>query len=245
MRRLFTLASASLAVLAGGSAVQAQHGHAHGHVSGHGGYSHSGYGHSSYGHGGYVHGGYGYGGHIHGGHTHGHIHALPLGGYFGYYGAGSPYAYQPAVSYPAYPYPSVVSTPVVTAPLVQPAVAVSPPVVTPAEAVTTSTSLKPNAIPPYTGPGVTLRLPAEYPGSVYVQVDRREVEVKPGTEVVLKDKPAYRVEFDRGGEFGTSSSDITEGVYKFKVADKGWFLVPDDAAAGGVRRNALPGDPKK
>lgn len=242
MKRLFTLASAAAAVLAGGTVAQAQHGHAHGHVSGHGGVSHSGYSHGGYGHGGYGHAGYVHGGYGYYGHVHGHIHALPLGGY---YGMGTPYAYQSGASYPAYPYPPVVSAPVVTAPLVQPAVVVSPPVVTPAEAVTSSTSLKSNVIPPYTGLGVTLRLPAEYPGPVYVHVDRREVEIKPGTEVVLKDKPAYRVEFDRGGEFGTSSSDITEGIYRFKVADKGWFLVPDDAAAGGVRRNALPGEPKK
>lgn len=235
MRHLFTLAAAALAVLAGGAAVQAQHGHSHGHAAGHGGY-----GHSSFGHGAYAHGGYAHGSHVHGGHFHGHIHALPLGGYYGAYGVGSPYAYRPTLAYPAYSYPSVVA-----APVAPPAVAVSPPVVTPVDGVTTSTSLKPNALPPYTGPGVTLRLPADYPGPVYVQVDKREVEIKPGTEVVLKDKPSYRVEFDRGGEFGTSSDDITEGVYKFKAADKGWFLVPDDAAAGGVRRNALPGEPKK
>lgn len=234
MRRLFTLAAAAFAVLAGGTAVQAQHGHSHGHVTGHGGFSHGGYGYSGYGHGGHVHGGYGYGGHVHG-----HIHAFPLGGYYGSYGIGSPYAYRPTLSYPVYSYPSVV-----TATVVQPVVAVSPTVIQ-AAGVTTSTSLKPNAIPPYTGPGVTLRLPADYPGSVYVQVDKREVEIKPGTEVVLKDKYSYRVEFDRGGEFGTSSDDITEGVYKFKAADKGWFLVPDEAVAGGVRRNALPGEPKK
>lgn len=227
MRHRFTLAASALAVMAGGAAVQAQHGHSHGHVTGHGGFSHGSYVHSSYGHGGYVHGGYG-------GHVHGQIHGLPLGGYYGSYGVGSPYAYRPTLSYPVYSYPSVV----------QPVVAVSPTVI-PAAGVTTSTSLKPNAIPPYTGPGVTLRLPADYLGSVYVQVDKREVEIKPGTEVVLKDKYSYRVEFDRGGEFGTSSDDITEGVYKFKVADKGWFLVPDEAAAGGVRRNALPGEPKK
>lgn len=240
MRHLFTLAAAAFAVLAGGAAVQAQHGHSHGHAAGHGGFSHGGYGHSSFGHGGYVHGGYGYGGYGYGGHVHGHVHSVPLGGYYGPYGVGPQYTYRPTLAYPAYSYPSVVAGPVV-----QPAVAVSPPVILPVDGVTTSTSLKPNAIPPYTGPGVTLRLPADYPGSVYVQVDKREIEIKPGTEVVLKGKPSYRVEFDRGAEFGTSSVDITEGVYKFKAADKGWFLVPDDAAAGGVRRNALPGEPKK
>ena len=228
MKSLF-LFVATAAVFAGGATAHAQHGH--------GGYGHGGYAHGGYGHGGYGHGGYAHGlGHVYDSHLHGHLHGLTLGGFYGSYGVGYPYTYGSSLSYPTYSYPPVVAAPVVTAP---------PAAVVPAAGVTTSTSLKPNAIPPYAGPGVTLRLPAEYPGSVYVQVDKREVEIKPGTEVVLKDKYSYRVEFDRGGEFGTSSDDITEGVYKFKAADKGWFLVPDDVATGGVRRNALPGEPKK
>ena len=228
MKSLFTCTAAALAVLAGGPAARAQHGH-----GGHGGHVYGGHG----GYGGHVYGGHGIGyghglGH-HSVHHYGHAYGLPYGGYYPTYGLGLPYPYPSSWSGPSYSYPSVVVAPVVR-----------PAAVVPAAGVTTSTALRPNAIPAYTGPGVTLRLPAEYPGSVYVQVDKREVEIKPGTEVVLKDKPSYLVEFDRGGEFGTSSSDVTEGVYIFKVADKGWFLVPD-AAAGGARRNALPGEPKK
>lgn len=230
MKTTLSVVAAGLAVLAGGSAVQAQHWHGHGHV--HGGYGHAhGIGYGGFGH---AHGigyGLGYGGY---GHVHGHVHLLPSTGYYGSYWGGYPSAYS-LPSYPTYSYP-----PVVAAPVVQPAV-----LTVPVAEATPSTSLRPNSLPPYTGPGVTLRLPAEFPGSVYVLIDKREVELKPGTEVVLKDKFSYRVEFDRGGEFGSSSSDITEGVYKFKVADKGWFLMPDDAATGGVRRNALPGEPKK
>ncbi len=234
MKIFLSFVATGLVVLAGGTLVQAQHGHGHGH--GHGGHGFGGHGH------GFGYGGHGHGlvysghGHIHG-HVHGHGHGLPIGGYYGSYAGGYPYAYRSSLSYPVYTYPSIVAAPVVRS-----VTEVAP---APVAGVTTVTSLKPNAIPPYTGPGVTLRHPAEFPGSVYVQVDKREVEIKPGTEVALKDKPSYLVEFDRGGEFGTSSSDVTEGVYKFKVADKGWFLVPDDAAAGGVRRNALPGEPKK
>lgn len=235
MKILLSFVATGLAVLAGGTLVQAQHGH-----GGHGGYSHGG-------HGGYSHGGHGYGhvvghniGHAysHGGHAVGYGHGVSYGHLYGGYSGIHLHGYTPVYnSYPSYSYPTVVA-----APVVQSVAEVAP---APVAGVVTTTSLKPNAIPPYTGPGVTLRLPAEFPGSVYVQVDKREVEIKPGTEVALKDKPSYLVEFDRGGEFGTSSSDVTEGVYKFKVADKGWFLVPDDAAAGGVRRNALPGEPKK
>jgi hypothetical protein len=224
MKSLRVCVAAATAVLAGRTAAQAQHG-----PGGHGGYGHGS-------HGGY---GHGYGGHLYV-HGHGHLHGLPYGGYYGSSGAGYPYTYGSPWSYPTFSYPTVVA-----APVVQPAVAAAPAAVVPAAGVTTSTSLRPNAIPPYTGPGVTFRLPAKYPGPVYVQVDKREVEVKPGTEVVFKDKFSYLVEFDRGGEFGTSSSDVTEGVYVFKAADMGWYLVPDEPAAGPVRRNALPGEPKK
>lgn len=225
MKPLFLYAAAATAVLTGGTVAQAQHGHGwHGHGHGHGGHGH-----------GFVHGGYGHGfGYGHGGHLHGHLHGLTHGGYYGSYGLGYPYTYGSSWSYPS----------VVAPPVVQPVVT-APPVVVPAGGNTTSTSLRPNAIPAYTGPGVTLRLPADYPGSVYVQVDKREVEIRPGTEVVFKDKSSYLVEFDRGGAFGASSAEITEGVYSFKVADRGWFLVPDAAPVGGVRRNALPGEPKQ
>lgn len=187
----------------------------------HGGHVHGGHVHGGYYGGGHVHGGF-YGGHVHGGyyggHLHGgHIHILPSAGY--YYGSGYPYSY--GSSY----YPSVTTiVPVTSGP---------------------STSLKPNPLPTYTGPGVTLRLPADFRGSVYVQVDKREVELKPGSEVVLKDKASYVVEFDRGGDFGAARHELTEGVYKLVVGEKGWQVVPDAAANGGLRRNTLPDEPKK
>lgn len=222
MKTLLSFAAAGLVVLAGGAVAQAQHGHGHGHYHGHGfGHWHGGYGH--------IHG------HVH--HGHGHVHWLPSTGYYGSYWGGYPYTYGSSLSYPTYSYPSVV-----TAPVIQPA-----PTVVPAAGVTTSTSLKPNALPPYTGPGVTLRLPAEFPGSVYVRIDNREVELKPGTEVALKDKGSYAVEFDRGGEFGSARHELKEGSYKMAVGDKGWDVVPDAPAPadGGLRKNSLPGEPKK
>lgn len=225
MKTLLSFAAAALAVLIGGAAAQAQHGH------GHGGFGH---GHGGFGHG-YSHGhGLGHG-HLFGhGHVHGHVHGLVSGNYYGSAWVGYPYSYGSSLSYPAYSYPSVVTT------AVQPTTTIVP-----LAGVTTSTSLKPNALSAYTGPGVTLRLPAEFPGSVYVQIDKRDVELKPGTEVVLKDKASYLVEFDRGGDFGTSSGAISEGAYKFAVGEKGWYMVPDASATGGPRRNTLPGESKK
>lgn len=215
MKTFLSFAAAGLAVLASGSAVQAQHGHGHGH----GGFGHGhGFGHGGYGH-----------GH---GHFHGHVHYWPHTGYYGSYGYAYPYTYGSVWSYPTYYYPSVVTNPVVASP-------------TPAAGVTSSSSLRPNALSPYTGPGVMLRLPAEFPDPVYVRIDNREVELKPGTEVALKDKASYVVEFDRGGEFGSARFELKEGVYKMAVGDKGWEVVTDAPANGGLRRNALPGEPKK
>lgn len=173
--------------------------------------------------------------HYHHGHIdyHGYWH-YPSYSSFGSYGYANPYTYG-SYSYPRYYYPSVV-----TGSVIQPA-----PTIVPAAGVTTSTSLKPNALPPYTGPGVTLRLPAEFPGSVYLQVDKREVELKPGTEVALKDKASYVVEFDRGGDFGAARHELAEGVYKFAVGEKGWYMVPETPANSGLRKNSLPGEPKK
>lgn len=229
MKSLVSFAAAGLAVLAGGSLAQAQHGH--------GGFGHGGYGHGGYGHGGFGHGHIDY--------HHGHIDYHGHGYYPGYSGYGSygyayPYTYG-SYSYPRYYSPSVYSyPPVVSNAVVTPVTPVVP-------AGDASTSLRPNAIAPYAGPGVTLRLPAAYPGSVFVQVDKRELEIRPGTEVVLKDKGSYRVEFDRGGEFGTFSSDVSEGAYRFAVGDRGWHLLPDatSPANGGLRPNTLPGEPKK
>jgi hypothetical protein len=163
-------------------------------------------------------------------HLHGHWH------YPSYYSV-SPVIYGSPWYTPAYSYPPVVSS--------TPTVIYQPPVVNPTGVVSASAaSLKPNALPPYTGPGVTLRLPAELTVPFYLQVDRRDVELKPGTEVTLKDKASYVVEFDRGGDFGAARQELTEGRYKLGVGAKGWYLVPDPVN-NDLRQNKLPGEPKQ
>lgn len=168
-------------------------------------------------------------------HFHGHAH-YHRGHYHlhGHWHYPSYHSYGSSWSYPTYYAP-----PVVTNPVFQPA-----PAVVPVAGVTTSTSLKPNALPPYTGPGVTLRLPADYPGPVYVRIDSRDIELKPGTEVTVKDKPACFVEFDRGGDFGAIRQELSEGSYRMTVGTKGWQVLPD-SGAGGLRPNTLPAEPKK
>lgn len=164
--------------------------------------------------------------HFHG-HTHyhrGHIH------YHGHWHYPSYFSGSPAI------YGSSWSTPTI----IYPTPLVNPTVIIPASA----TSLKPNALPPYTGPGVTLRLPAEFPGPVNVRIDNRDIELKPGTEVTLKEKPVYLVEFDRGGDFGAARHELTEGLYTMTVGNKGWQVVLTPSN-GGLPRNTLPGEPKK
>jgi hypothetical protein len=88
---------------------------------------------------------------------------------------------------------------------------------------------------------VTLRLPAESLGSVFVRVDGRDIELKPGTEVTLKARSSYVVEFDRGGDFGPGRHELTEGVYKMIVGGRGWRIVPDaPPGKGDLRPNPLP-----
>lgn len=104
----------------------------------------------------------------------------------------------------------------------------------------TSSVIRPSSA--YSGPGVAIRLPADLPGPVYLTVDGREIEVRPGAGVVLRDKASVVVEYDRGGDFGTARIELTEGTYKLVGGDKGWQIDPDAAppAAGTPRRNSLP-----
>ena len=167
--------------------------------------------------------------HYHRGHVHYHGHWHYPSYYNNPYGGGYPPVYGSTLSYPTYYYPSVVQ---------------AAPVIVPVGGVN-STALRPNALPPYAGPGVTLRLPPEYPGPVYVRIDNRDIELKPGTEVTLRDKAAYVVEFDRGGDYGATRYELAEGSYKMTVGTKGWQVLPDTGPAGGLRPNTLPGEPKK
>lgn len=172
-------------------------------------------------------------GHAHYHHGHAHYHGHWHYPSYGSYGSGYayPYTYGSVWSPPTYSYPAVATSP--------PVVTYSAPAVVPAS----STSLKPNVLPPYAGPGVSLRLPAEFPNPLYVRIDGRDIELMPGTEVVLKDKGSCLVEFDRGGDFGAARTEMTEGRYKFGVGARGWYTEPD--SPGGLRPNPLPGESKK
>ena len=97
---------------------------------------------------------------------------------------------------------------------------------------------------PYSGPGVTIRNPAEPGAQLSYTIDSRHVyDMAPGQMQQLATKGSYLVEFDRGGEFGRARYTITEGLYDFTPTDRGWELYrqPDAvAAAERVKSNPLP-----
>ena len=174
--------------------------------------------------------------HYHNGHyhLHGHWHYLAPN----YLGFGPPGYFAPAIR------PTVIVAPpafAAVAPTAFPAVAppafpaVAPPAAPPA--------LRPNPLPAPApaagGPGLTLRLPAEYPNPVHVRIEQRDYELRPGAEVTVKARANYLVEFDQGGAFGPFSAEYVEGVYRFAAGARGWRLEPD-----APRRNDLPPPPR-
>ena len=183
------------------------------------------------------------------GHHHHHPH------WYGGYGAS--WYYRPYVDYVyVAPPPTVYVAPAVT-PVVpmQQLSAIQTPAPTLVAATTspptTTTAASPvvrnNALPAYSGSGVTIRNPQASGGKVAFVVDERtEMDLAPGESAPLKDKASYAVTFDRGGDFGTTHRVLGEGTYEFVATEKGWELRREtiDAAAvpnlPTVRRNELP-----
>lgn len=129
------------------------------------------------------------------------------------------------------------------APAVRPAVFVAPPAAPVVAPPAAPPALPPNPLPApapaAVGPGLTLRLPAEYPNPLHVRVEQRDYELRPGTEVTVGGRAGYLVEFDQGGAFGPFSAEYVEGVYRFAAGPRGWRLEPD-----APRRNELPPPPR-
>lgn len=177
------------------------------------------------------------------GHCHGH------GGWHVdfFYGGGWPAPY-----YRPWPYYNyyVAPAPVIYAP---PTVVTVPALTSVPQATTTATTSTPvaspivrnNPSPATRTAGVTIRNPAASGTTIAFVVDSRtEAELAPGETMPMIEKSAYFIEFDRGGDFGTSKRTLTEGTYEFVATDSGWDLRrADDADAVPtpvVKRNALP-----
>ncbi|QDU21350.1 hypothetical protein [Urbifossiella limnaea] len=145
--------------------------------------------------------------------------------------------------YPTPVYPGI-GTSGYFAPAARPTVIVAPPaapvIVPPAAPPVLRPNPLPAPAPAAVGPGLTLRLPAEFPNPVHVRVEQRDYELRPGTEVTVKDRASYLVEFDQGGVFGPFSAEYVEGVYRFAAGARGWRLEPD-----APRRNDLPPTPRQ
>ncbi len=169
---------------------------------------------------------------------------------------GTSWYYRPYVDYVyVAPPPTVYVAPAVTPVMpVQTALSAIPtqtPVSAASSSPATTTAASPvvrsNALPAYSGSGVTIRNPQASGGKVAFIVDERtEMDLAPGESAPLKDKASYTVTFDRGGDFGTTHRVLGEGTYEFVATEKGWELRREaiDAAAAPnlptVRRNELP-----
>ena len=179
------------------------------------------------------------------GHCHGH------GGWhvdFLFGGAYYPRPWYPSYYYYPAPAPVVYAPQPIYVPLAQTTVPVAPTVTAaPSTPATTPITIRSNTTSAYRGSGVTIRNPVATSTNVAFVVDSRsDVELKPGDEVPLNQKGSYFVEFDRGGDFGTSKQTLTEGSYEFVVTAKGWDLQKTSTDDNSpvptpvVRRNTLP-----
>ena len=93
---------------------------------------------------------------------------------------------------------------------------------------------------------MVLRNPAANAGPVAFRVqDQVDAELNPGTARTWSDRTSLTVEFDRGGDFGTTRKVLRAGAYEFVVTDEGWDLVATVTPAGGkaasLQKNTLPG----
>jgi hypothetical protein len=173
--------------------------------------------------------GVGFGGH---GHHHHHHHGWS-GWHFDYWAPPPVYYYAP---------PPVVYTPAPTYITVPAAQSAAPATTVPA--LSSTAAPRTNAVAPYRGGGVTIKNPIATGTSLGFVVDSRtEAALAPGDSMPLVEKGSYFVEFDRGGDYGTTRRTLTEGTYEFVATENGWDLQRSTEGAVPtpvVRRNALP-----
>ena len=94
---------------------------------------------------------------------------------------------------------------------------------------------------------VVLRNPAANAGSVAFRVqDQVDAELAAGTTRTWSDRASLSVEFDRGGDFGTTRKILRPGAYEFVVTDEGWDLVATvtpvvSGRSASLQKNTVPG----
>jgi hypothetical protein len=76
-------------------------------------------------------------------------------------------------------------------------------------------------------------------------VDGQQVTLHDGQSHTFYGSGAKLVEFDRGGDFGTTRRSLTGNRYEFVITDRGWDLVrqgePAAVTTAATPRNELPG----
>lgn len=179
------------------------------------------------------------------GHGHGgwHVDFFYGGGWPGPYYRPWPYYNYVYVAPPPVVYapPPVVTVPALTSVQTAPITASNSSPTSPAATAT----VRANAAPALRTGGVTIRNPAASGTPIAFVVDSRtEAELAPGETMPLTEKNSYFLEFDRGGDFGTSKRTLSEGTYEFVATENGWDLRraddTDPVPTPIVKRNALP-----
>lgn len=101
-----------------------------------------------------------------------------------------------------------------------------------------TTPVPPNRVP-YTGPGVSLRVPDGIPGEVKFLIDDAQpLTIRSGEQERLRTKGRYQIRFSRGIDdsgraYGEARYTITEGTYRFAVTEKGWELYRETEGPAG------------
>lgn len=180
-------------------------------------------------------------GHHHRGHHH-HHHGPAWG--FSFYRPAPVYVY-PAAPPVTYVYPA---SPVAVVQPVQPVqVAAAPVAVPPPPSRTASTPI--NSVPLASRADVTIRNPANNGGPVaFIVGEQLDAELASGTTRTWSDRTSLTVEFDRGGNYGSTKKILRPGQYDFVVTDAGWDIVASEGDSGNltagrsnqVQRNSLP-----
>ena len=74
--------------------------------------------------------------------------------------------------------------------------------------------------------GILIGNPEENAGSIkYVLASVHPYELQKGFRQHLPGDQPWLIEFDRGGAYGRARYTLTEGIFDFKVGDKGWEMV--------------------
>ena len=134
---------------------------------------------------------------------------------------------------------------------VQPQTPAPPPAASPYTASPAATkSLAANAVPSSLAGStesddrIVIRNTAGADLAVSFLVDGQDVELAEGGTRTFIGKPRRTIQYDRGGQFGSTQQDVTGGQYEFRITATGWDLVrrPDVSKPSrtAVRGNSLP-----